>query len=905
MNPQQMNISKNLSEAYDRNYEVLRRLGMEQIEKLSGRVWTDYNIHDPGVTTLELLCYALTDLGYRADHPLEDLLAAPENNRQAMHRQFASARNILTTCPLTENDYRKLLIDLDGVRNAWLLSNTEKMLYLDCKGKRREDADSFGLLAWQEIGTPENRKFFALQGLYDVLVDFEPAVQKIGDETERKAAKADILQQVRQTFHRHRSLCEDLVNVREVPLEEVKFCMEIELQPGAMAHQVYAEILFALHRYLNPRVQFYALGEMLQKPLPDGSPRTVDQVFDTPVLQHGFIDDEELHASGLCREARASDLMAIIMNIEGVKLIREFFMARTGGNFESDSAWLLTFYGDSLPSLNEAQTVINFFKSGLPVVASQAKTEARYNKKLQAAAVENKQMDDLPMPLGQYRPLASYRSIQLDFPDTYGINAAGLPATASRQRKAQALQLKGYLLFFDQLIALYMQHLASMGQLLAPDDSDRRTCFAQGVHDVPGVEKLTGDRPRREAVAAQITAGLDNYHERKNRFLDHLIARYAERFGDYAFLMRELFGEGAEDLIIRHKVKFLESYPRDSACRSGGPDYYNLPEDPAATATEGLWDTENVSGLQRRVGRLAGIRDHRRRDLTASPYQFDPQTDGEGVETWGWTVNSEDGPPLVQGIERFSSEKEAREALWLAVMAGAAGGNYRAVPTVADPQKFELLIGGEDTPRGRVLQTFDSPEEAMAEAPALEDYLYQQVTEEGLYLVEHILLRPPEQPVPDPLLFLPVCVDADCHSCDPVDPYSFRVSVILPGYTSRLGNMDFRKFMDRLIRTEMPAHVLPRICFVGREDLGGFEKCYRQWLVAHRQWQHLNDTEKETAYEGYRQKLQGMVDCLNRVHTIYPEGTLSDCSDTEANKIILNRTNLGTLNQKENGNDTV
>ena len=33
--------------------------------ELSGRVWTDHNLHDPGITTLEILCYALTDLAYR------------------------------------------------------------------------------------------------------------------------------------------------------------------------------------------------------------------------------------------------------------------------------------------------------------------------------------------------------------------------------------------------------------------------------------------------------------------------------------------------------------------------------------------------------------------------------------------------------------------------------------------------------------------------------------------------------------------------------------------------------------------------------------------------------------------------------------------------------------------------
>ena len=43
-------------------------------DRCAGHRWTDHNAHDPGVTLLEALCYALTDLGYRAGHRVEDLL---------------------------------------------------------------------------------------------------------------------------------------------------------------------------------------------------------------------------------------------------------------------------------------------------------------------------------------------------------------------------------------------------------------------------------------------------------------------------------------------------------------------------------------------------------------------------------------------------------------------------------------------------------------------------------------------------------------------------------------------------------------------------------------------------------------------------------------------------------------
>ena len=59
------------------DYALLRQEGIKIIEKLAGSRWTDYNTHDPGITILEALCYAITDLSYRLSFEMEDLLAYP------------------------------------------------------------------------------------------------------------------------------------------------------------------------------------------------------------------------------------------------------------------------------------------------------------------------------------------------------------------------------------------------------------------------------------------------------------------------------------------------------------------------------------------------------------------------------------------------------------------------------------------------------------------------------------------------------------------------------------------------------------------------------------------------------------------------------------------------------------
>ena len=45
------------------DYGTLRQQGIRYLERLAGKAWTDFNAHDPGITILEQLCYAITDLG--------------------------------------------------------------------------------------------------------------------------------------------------------------------------------------------------------------------------------------------------------------------------------------------------------------------------------------------------------------------------------------------------------------------------------------------------------------------------------------------------------------------------------------------------------------------------------------------------------------------------------------------------------------------------------------------------------------------------------------------------------------------------------------------------------------------------------------------------------------------------
>jgi hypothetical protein len=69
-----------------------------------------------------------------------------------------------------------------------------------------------------------------------------------------------------------------------------------------------------------------------------------------------------------------------------------------------------------------------------------------------------------------------------------------LSATASSKRKSQALQLKGYLLFFDQLLANYLSQLKNIRGLLAlnapAQQKNKQTYFINSITTASGMQDL-------------------------------------------------------------------------------------------------------------------------------------------------------------------------------------------------------------------------------------------------------------------------------------------------------------------------------------------------------------------------------------------------------------------------------
>lgn len=608
------------------DFQTLRQIGIARLEKLAGKLWTDYNLHDPGVTILEALCYAITDLGYRNNLSIEDLLALPP---LASENNFFTPDQILTCNPVTIVDIRKRLIDIAGVHNAWIekVTTYEPPIWIDAAHNHLK------LTSSQDETLPRLHP----RGLYKVILDLDPDYYKNACG-QLYQSWSDVLDEVKQVLCRYRNLCEDIHDIVILDQEEIRLCADIELAPDTDAEDALVGIYAQVQDFLVPQIQFYTLQQLLDQDqsITDifaGRPAHDD--LGEHYNSHGFIKTEELEQLTLPKIIHTSDIYQDILNVSGVAAIKRLLIASSinGLPQTQESLWYLQLTEQYRPVLSIKGSTIRLFKNGLPIPVNLDEVERRYYEQ-RSTSIKTKRDPyelELTVPPGKYAAeLENHYSVHRDFPLTYGISEDGLPEPVSAQREAQAKQLKAYLVFFDQLLANYLSQLAHVRDLFswevdsAIEDSQnahakrplaqQKTYFSQTIQ-FPGWQEIL-----QENYLDSVSEDRETYRDRRSRFLDHLLARFAESFSDYVLLNTKMT-ESHQDKIeheshlIQEKARFLQDYPVLSRDRFRAFNYCNC---------QSVWNTENVSGFKKRVSRLLGIENVQQRPLNHYKVESDP-----------------------------------------------------------------------------------------------------------------------------------------------------------------------------------------------------------------------------------------------------------------------------------------
>jgi hypothetical protein len=793
------------------DYAWLKHEGTELIQQLAGNIWTDYNEHDPGVTALEQLCYVLTDLSYRAEFPLDTLLMDARSGRIDTRRQALFVpRRILPCNPLTQNDYRKLIVDrVQGVANVWLTPRRARIV--DAATRNAE----------------------AVDGLYDIAL-YAPGADPCACDDEFKPEA--IRERTERVYCRHRNLCEDVhsIHVLEPLVTRVKAAATID--DSRTPEVILASLLFNVGKFLAPELRRQPLESLLAAGL------TTDAIFNGPLLRHGFINDDQLLPKAT--QIAISGIIRVMVRTPGVTGLRDVSV-HVGDTVRPYTG------NESIPvptkNILQLDTrpgrdgyAIQLYRKGIEVKPDPARVRRELDRLWsdyrRTYPLAPQYLQHFAVPRGRSRDLRSYYSVQNQYPNAYGINANGLPDNPGIARQAQAKQLKGYLLAYDQLLANFLAQLSHVKDLFSTERELRQTYFYQYLnHSVPDVEPLL--RPDYRPGLAAIVRSQDPVIDRRNRFLNFLLALYGEALGASTLATENRDAArtpAAGQQELDAKLALLHHLVASTRNRGRGFDYL------APISRHNIAGMEIKSRIQLGMDMLE-LRPHV--DVFAELAIEVVDSDAEasfGRLLSGYNDYIEDNftaPPPVAAEQKpvrddlahpspLRGQKVTKDFL----RAAAAPGNCR-IGSLPDGKDIAVVCKSPEQTQWYFVGKYSDHESArivVNQLLELTNVLGRHARQ--LYIVEHTLLRfgCARNGLDD--------LEPEPHDTEPGEPapfvYSFTITAVLPRSDGMVDDRDYRTWVHEVIRQNAPAHIVVDYCFLRFRQMRHFEKLYGAWRWA-------------------------------------------------------------------------
>lgn len=794
------------------DYSALKAEGIAIVQKLAGDIWTDYNEHDPGVTTLEQLCYALTELSYRAGFSVCDLLTNENNNEIDSRKQaLYLPQEILPCNPVTINDYRKLIIDrVKGIGNVWL--------------------------------TPDNTNP-DVRGLYRIALYVPDDEECICDSNN---VATTVSQQVTDVYNRHRDVCEDLADIFLLAPIPTRVEARVAIAESVSPDATLARIFFQLGLVLAPEIERTSLQKMID------AGATTDMIFNGPLLWNGLIDDKQLLDKPTC--VAVTEISNSMLMVEGVINVSDLVVISPA---DTNHPQRQIYSGnDSVPvpicNYLELETrpngrrdnfSISLFIDGVPATVNARRVEREleklWNNFRRSYPLAPEYAHNFPLPNGTYRDVKQYYSIQNQFPNLYGINQYGVVNNTRSVQPAQAKQLKGYLLVFDQILANYFAQLAHIKDLYSIDRALDHTYFYQYLdRSVPDVEPLL---KRGEAYdnyhdgLPRIVHSEDNVDERRNRFLDVMLAIYGQTLEQIGVSADEgSHNSHYSQRLIDAKITWLRHLIAGTHDRGQAFDYL------------GRASSHNISGMEIKIRIQLDMAVEERTPLSQLCSELgvdivesnEEASIGKKLDTYSDYLEGQFSSLTGIGVID-SSTNEAESTLdnsGEATEIGAIPPNSllhgqrlsdEFLHAAADPMRFKigayagqqkvaLVCQARENDGWHFIESYRSTAQARSAARMLAPTLQTlQRNCRQIYLVEHILLR-----------------FANKTSTHDNFDYSFNLSAVVSATREQRDSFAYRRTVGDVIQQNTPTHLLLNIYFVSPHSLCRFERLYWAWRQA-------------------------------------------------------------------------
>lgn len=707
-----VNFTKPEFKSDSQNYDLLLEKGIALAQGYSGELWTDYNHHDPGVTLLEQLCYALTDLGYRTNFSVEDLLIGKKEELDLENTNlFFPIDKVLPSSPLTSRDYQQLLIEqVDEVKNAWVY--------------------------------PVDDNLLGLNGLYNVFVQCDDNINFDLEEDQ-------IRQKIFALLMENRSLGTDFQKLQILKKDNISIDAKIKVDSFVLGETILSEIYFQIEKILNPNIKFQDIHATHQQGIP------MEEIFSGPAPVKGYIDPKDFSLK--TSEIYISELKEIIEKIDGVIEVEELFVFKNGIKIFEDQ---ITFGEDYFPFLNKSisdyasaseQVKLyrdsNFYQIDTVILSQLYDSLSLSYRKNYYKTVQPRKID----LKGRFskKELEEYYSIQNEFPAVYGLRENELPSKSDKKRIAQVKQLRGFLTLFEQLMANHLSQLANFHQFFSIDKEISQTFFVQNPEAIPGLKELVdfNNQEEYQAYLKTISESETKFFERRNQIINHLLARFSEYFDTETLqkLMKiesESISEAeVKKKILEAKVRYAQNIIASGKHRGVGFNY-----------SIDTWNTENSSGLEKRIKLLMGNQNLSFRSLVTS--LVDDYERIEEQQEWNLEVMNLKGGTTLEVLRASNSDDKGTEELNYFSKTNAEfntlfkhaikSKSYKIVARSSKKKEsYHLLFSAPGLANPVEVFQADSEQACLeAQNKGMAKFAHLNKQCEGFFLIEHILLRP-------------------------------------------------------------------------------------------------------------------------------------------------------------------
>jgi hypothetical protein len=584
------------------HFDTLWSTAQDALTVYAAKRWSARSDADSGVTLLQALTFAVSDVSYRHTLPLADLLtpeSVPNKSATCLNHGTGNDSSIfasefgpetaLTCGPVTLNDYRRLLLDLTDTDNE-----SSTFLFRDVQIATVSPEQSYAyvydtdrymfLFVGEEKNQLEqkkkNKQSYRVPGQYRLWATLNPGVKE--DDAKKR---------LQTCLRDNRNLCEwEITDICLLTPTKQEPQVVIELEDDLSADQT-AQIVALVIWKANDALLPWPIRQSAAVRLAQGE--AAEAIYAGPHLKHGWIADlppsRGMDDQGKLtkRLVSYSSLIAAMMTVRGIKRV---WWDRQNGQ-TSEKALEIAANAQVQLWVDPASGLLKDSALGrLIIVRKRGQTitvEPRaVNKYLKARLTQGTQAkrdERRRVPYGQYRHPAYYRSAGSWLPPVYGLQQGA----DQFDQNFNAKQLLRFLRPFEQQVANNADQLEKLPRLLAFDDRDPRAAI-WGAADWPNADQdvLTHEQTAR-ALPERDALKQDSEHQSQDNEKELAIVNYLLGYFGQCRASRTLLGSKPEEF-CHVQQGFLRQVTRLSYERAA-------------------ISISNISALQRKIAARLGI----------------------------------------------------------------------------------------------------------------------------------------------------------------------------------------------------------------------------------------------------------------------------------------------------------